>query len=116
MCEQAFMTLTEKCRLAAKQVVHSDAWLFSAANPDEDIALIALAMERVCSDVLISCIHECDRHALFLKYEREHGGDAVRLKAREDEAVYLAGNLRALAEPKHHPPYQSGGDGGVIST
>lgn len=53
--------------------------------------------EQAGEDGLLSAIRECDRHARFLKYEWEHGGDFEHLKTRYDEAQYLAGNLRKMA-------------------
>jgi hypothetical protein len=39
---------------------------------------------------------ECDRHALFCKTEIEKGGDYEHLKTRQDEAEFLAIQIRAM--------------------
>lgn len=41
-------------------------------------------------------VRECGRHALFLRYEADHGGARDYLLAREEEARYIEGFARAL--------------------
>lgn len=56
-----------------------------------------IEVARAVAEALEKSIRECDRHALFLKHEKENGGDYEHLKARQCEAEYLAGKIRALA-------------------
>lgn len=41
-------------------------------------------------------VRECGRHALFLRYEADHGGARDYLLAREEEARYIESVARAL--------------------
>jgi hypothetical protein len=45
---------------------------------------------------LDAAAQECDRHAAFCKSEADKGGNFEHLITRRDEAVYLAGRIRAL--------------------
>lgn len=61
-----------------------------------DISLPAL-LKTAREDALQEAIRECDRHAEWLRKEAHAGGDWTILMAKHGEAVFLANNIRKIA-------------------
>jgi hypothetical protein len=63
---------------------------------DDLLTDLASARAQGRRDGIEAAASECERHAEFLKKEAHAGGSYSHLMDRHQEAVYLAGTIRAL--------------------
>ncbi len=56
---------------------------------------------------LVATVQECHRHWLFLKHERDNGGNYEHMNTRMVEAEYLEERLRALLAASESRPFEA---------